>query len=180
MAGRTDNPHPRPTFKASSEKGRMLRDMNRDLLMGLLLPGPDRFEVRGWVRLLFGNPDHVRPTDPADVPRLRALEGLDDDGLMHVHDRAYETVVGRRAPQGTATYRRGWTAHDGLMAYLLSDAVNPEPIRHALEMRDHHVLLDVLHIPDEDAENEDFLRGFHDANVSLAQLAKAELNKMAD
>ncbi len=164
-----------PTVKRPS-RSTVLRDMNRDLLLGMLMPGRDRFEVRGWVRWLLGDPQGHVPEDDVDRRRFEQLRGLDDDALDELRVVALTTLDAARDTHGSPAYERGVMAHDTLMSVLLEDTGNVESLRLSAFQGDADKLLDMMHIDQVDLDDDEFHAGFQWANRQLADAVATHLN----
>lgn len=164
-----------PAIKKPS-KASILRSMNRDLLLGLVIPGPDKFEVRGWVRWLLGNPNDHLPSDPHELEAYRKLQGLSDDQLVDVQLDAAQWVL-QHEEGGDPDFKRGAEAHDHLMEHLLTGAEHVESVRFAAYASDTDMLLDMLDISSDDLQNEQFLEGFRAANKALADHVTEQLGQ---
>ncbi len=149
--------------------------MNRDLLLGMLVPGRDRFEVRGWVRWLLGDPKEHVPTDPVDRARFERLHRLDDADLESLRKTALASIDETHIVPGSAAYLRGIASHDALMNVLLRDPGNPDSIRLSVFREDSDRLLDMLHIDQSDLDNEEFHQGFQWANRALSDAVSKHL-----
>lgn len=149
--------------------------MNRDLLLGMLVPGRDRFEVRGWVRWLLGDPKEHVPADPVDRARFERLHQLDDAGLESLRKAALASIDESHVVPGSAAYLRGVASHDALMNVLLQDPGNTDSIRLSVFREDSDRLLDMLHIDEQDLANEEFHQGFHWANRALSDAVSKHL-----
>lgn len=153
----------------------MLRSMNRDLLLGLVIPGEDRFEIRGWVRWLIGGSQP--PQDPTDLQRFQRVQDLDDERLETLRAAALAEVSKVRGIEQTGTYQRGIQAHDHLMQHLLG-AAQEDSVCHAVLAGDTQQLLAMLELDARDVENEGFHDGFRWANQTLADVVGEVLNDL--